>query len=138
MRYLKQINQRNYKIVSYALSQFDHYFLQTGLYKSAIYTYSFGKPVFRPPRLFVFSICSVFWIWCHIHRLNNIFVMIVCIDARCSIILFLRWFLKISKKHINILLISKKKTCLQEVLSFLEIIMYKGVLKTQSKTKISR
>ena len=51
-----------------------HYFVQKGLYWSAFHTCSFGELVFL--RLLLFSVCSLFLIC----------IMIVCIDARCSVI----------------------------------------------------
>ena len=53
-----------------------HYFVQKGLYWSAFHTSSFGELVFLC--FLFFSVCSVFLIC----------IMIVCIDARCSVILF--------------------------------------------------
>ena len=54
----------------YASSPCGHYFVKTGLCKSAFYTYSFGKLLFHLPVFCVFSVCSVFWIWCHLSRLK--------------------------------------------------------------------
>ena len=56
---------RSYKNVFYALPTFVYHFNQPGLSKSAFYTYFFGKLMFW---LRVFSLCSVFWIWCHLYR----------------------------------------------------------------------
>ena len=71
-----------------------YYFFQTGLYKSAFYTYSFGKLVFHLPLVFLFSVTSVFYIWCPFLDICNICMMIVCIDATWSVILLSRWFVK--------------------------------------------
>ena len=46
---------------------------------------SFGKLVFQLPG---FSVCSVLWIWCHLYSLGNICAMTVCLDVKCSVILF--------------------------------------------------
>ena len=55
----------------------------TGLDKSAFFTYSFGKLVFRLRAFSVFSASSVFRF-----HLNNIYITIVYISVRNSVILF--------------------------------------------------
>ena len=57
-------------------------------------TYSLRKLVLRLLVFPVLSVWSVFWIWFHHHRFNNICIMIVFINARCSVNLLSRWFLK--------------------------------------------
>ena len=63
---------RSYKILFHSNSACGHYFFRTGLYKSVFYICSFGKLLFRQPVFSVLSVCSVFWVWCHVYKLNSI------------------------------------------------------------------
>ena len=51
--------------------------------------FSFGKLVFSSLRVFsLFSVCSVFWIQCHLCSFHSICVIIFCTGAACCVSFF--------------------------------------------------
>ena len=70
--------------------------LNTVLDRSAFSTYSFEKLVFRLSVISVFSAHSLFWFYLH-----NIYVIIVYISVRNSLILFLLNEKELSQKQIS-------------------------------------
>ena len=66
-------------------------FCSNGFIQVCILYLSFWKTSVLLP---VFFFCSVFWIWFHLYRLNNICIIIIYIDVGSSVILFLCWFVK--------------------------------------------
>ena len=70
--------------------------LNTILDRSAFSTYSFEKLVFRLSVISVFSAHSLFWFYLH-----NIYVIIVYISVRNSLILFLLNEKELSQKQIS-------------------------------------
>ena len=66
-------------------------FCSNGFIQVYILYLSFWKTSVLLP---VFFVCSVFWIWFHLYRLNNICIIIIYIDVGSSVILFLCWFVK--------------------------------------------
>ena len=49
----------------------------TGLYKPAFSTYSFGKLVFASFWAFLCFLPVMYWIWCYLHKLCNICMIII-------------------------------------------------------------
>ena len=67
-----------------------------GLSKPAFPIYSVRKQFFSLYAFSLLSIFLVFWIWCHLYRLHNICIIIVCIGTTYSAnFFFLLLFVKI-------------------------------------------
>ena len=99
----------SFEIVFCTIFVCGHYLVQYRFCNSAFSTYSIGKLVFRLSALSVFSVCSVFRF--HLHRLDNISIIIVYVGVRHLVILFplyKKWFVIIKIVYLNKKKLSRK------------------------------